>query len=69
MLARFETSGAIVGFNFPMVFSGTNIFQSNIGGCINHYTITVSGEMKFLDNFGAGFGGAIRFGEVSLVSP
>ncbi|XP_065897673.1 uncharacterized protein [Dysidea avara] len=67
VLARFETSGAIVGFNFPMVFSGTNIFQSNIGGCINHYTITVSGEMKFLDNFGAGFGGAIRFGEVSLM--
>jgi len=68
VFSRIETSGAIAEFNFPIVFHGTNTFQSNVGGCLNLYTVTVIGELNFFGNYGAGFGGAIRLGEVSLVS-
>jgi len=67
---RFGILGAILGLRFPLSFSGRNIFQSNVGGGLNmnHARVTVQGEMKFSDQSGAKFGGAIRLGELTLVS-
>jgi len=66
----FSTSGTVIGIRFPVVFSGSNIFQSNNGGGINmnHARVTIKGEMLFQDNFGAAIGGAMKLGEVTLVS-
>ena len=62
--------GTVVGFRFPVVFSGTNIFKSNTGGgvSINRATLTCDGDMLFQDNFGAFIGGGLRIGEFNLVS-
>jgi len=66
----FAVTGTVVGIRFLLVFSGTNVFRSNNGGGINidHATITVDGKILFQDNYGASIGGALRMGEVSLVS-
>jgi len=66
----FAVTGTVVGARFPVVFSGKNIFRSNIGGGINmnHARVTINGEMLFQDNYGASIGGAVRIGEVTLVS-
>ena len=66
----FAVTGTVVGIRFPVVFSGTNIFRSNNGGGINmnHARITINGTMLFQENYGATIGGAMRIGEVTLVS-
>jgi len=66
----FAVTGTVVGVRFPLVFSGTTIIRSNNGGGINinHARITIDGKMLFQDNYGASIGGALRIGEVSLVS-
>ena len=67
---HFGISGAIVGFRFPISFNGINIFQSNLGGGmnINHARIRFKGHVKFHNHQLNGFGGAIRLGELTLVS-
>ena len=46
------------------------MFRSNIGGGVNmnHAKLTISGHLEFLHNYGGTFGGAIRLGELALVS-
>ena len=53
-----------------MSFDGTNVFQSNLGGGVNvnHARVSVQGHMKFFDNHEARYGGAVRLGEITLVS-
>ena len=67
---RFGILGTILGLRFPVSFSGRNIFQSNIGGGLNmnHARVTVQGEMELSDHSGATLGGAMRLGELTLVS-
>ena len=67
---RHRYIGVVSSLRFPVKFSGTNLFHSNHGGGlnINHARITINGRMEFLDNHGAALGGAIRFGELVLVS-
>ena len=66
----YAAMGTVVGNRFPVIFSGSNIFQSNNGGGINinHARVTINGKMLFRDNFGAAIGGATRIGENTLVS-
>lgn len=54
-----------------MNFTGRNVFQSNFGSGINvnHARVSVQGLMEFYDHRGAEFGGAVRLGELTLVSP
>ena len=53
-----------------MNFSGRNVFQSNFGSGINinHARVSVHDLMEFYDHHGADFGGAVRLGELTLVS-
>ena len=65
----FGTSGTVIGIRFPVNFTGTNVFQSNLGGGvnINHARINVHGHMKLFNNHQARYGGAVRLGEITLV--
>ena len=67
---RHRYIGVVSALRFPLKFSGMNLFHFNHGGGlnINHARITIIGRMEFLGNHGAALGGAIRFGELVLVS-
>ena len=60
----------MIGIRFPVSFIGTNVFQSNLGGGVNmnHARVSVQGHMKLYNNQEARYGGAIRLGEITLVS-
>ena len=60
----------MIGVRFPVSFIGTNVFQSNRGGGVNmnHARVSVQGHMKLYNNQEARYGGAIRLGEITLVS-
>ena len=62
--------GVVLVIRFSVNFSGRNVFQSNFGSGvnINHARVTVQGLMEFYDHHGAKFGGAVRLGELTLVS-
>ena len=70
ILQAFRFQGTVFGFRFPIKFSGSNDFLSNMGGGINvnHASVTISGKTEFSNNIGTSFGGALRIGELSLVS-
>lgn len=55
---------------FPLSMSGRNLFNSNIGGGLNmdHSRVSVEGEMEFHGHHDGAFGGAMRIGELVLVS-
>ena len=60
----------VIGLRLPLEFRGRNVFRSNIGGGVNmnHAKLTISGHLEFLHNRNGSFGGAIRLGELALVS-
>jgi len=60
----------VIGLRLPVEFKGRNIFRSNIGGGVNmnHARLSIGGHLEFLHNHGSTFGGAIRLGELALVS-
>ena len=68
--SHFGIIGTVLAFRFPLSFSGRNLFQSNIGGgvTVNHATITIHGQMELYDHSDNSVGGAMRLGEVTLVS-
>jgi len=63
-------NAAITTVNFPLSFLGTNVFTSNIGGCVNVDSIKVDirGKLNFTNNSRAFFGSAMRISGLSLVS-
>ena len=69
-LYRFDFLGAVSTLRFPLTFIGKNIFHANTGGGISatHARINVGGHMEFSENREAVFGGALRLGELTLVS-
>ena len=54
----------------PLTFLGTNVFKSNVGGCINadNVKVDVYGKLEFIGNTGTVFGSAMRIVGLSLVS-
>jgi len=60
----------VAAVRFPLSISGRNIFESNIGGGLNmdHSRVSFEGEMVFYGHHGGAFGGALRIGELVLVS-
>lgn len=60
----------VAAVRFPLHISGKNIFDSNIGGGLNmdHSRVSCEGEMEFHGHHGGAFGGAMRIGELVLVS-
>jgi len=60
----------VIGLRLPVEFSGRNVFRSNVGGGVNmnHAKLTISGRLEFLHNRNGTLGGAIRLGELALVS-
>lgn len=67
-----QDTSAIAAFRFPTVFSGSNHFESNIGGGITllntRMTVTTNSSLLFLRNR-AVFGGGISMDDRCLVSP
>ena len=70
LLYRFGFLGAVSVLRFPVTFSGGNVFHANIGGGISvtHARVNIRGYMEFHNHSGAVFGGAMRLGELTLVS-
>ena len=69
-LYRFDFFGAVSTLRFPLTFGGKNVFHNNTGGGLSatHARINIGGYMEFSDNREAVFGGALRLGELTLVS-
>ena len=67
---RFGLNGVVSTVHLPLSFLGTNVFRSNVGGCINtdSVKIDVCGQLTFINNTGEVFGGAMRIVGLSLVS-
>ena len=67
ILYQYSTISAV---RFPLHISGKNIFKLNTGGGLNmdHSRVSCEGEMEFHDHHGGAFGGAMRIGELVLVS-
>ena len=68
--SHFGIIGTVLAIRFPLNFSGRNLFQSNVGGGVNanHATVTIQGQMELYDHNKNSVGGAMRLGEVTLVS-
>ena len=69
-MRRTGISGALFAIRYSVNFYGRNVFQSNFGGGINvnRATFSVQGLIELDDHHGADFGGAVRLGELTLVS-
>ena len=69
-LFRFGINGVISTARQPLTFLGVNLFDSNIGGCINinNAKVDVNGTMDFINNSGTPLGGAVRIVGFALVS-
>ena len=69
-LYRSGIFGVVLVIRYSVNFSGRNVFQSNFGSGINinHARVSVHDLMEFYDHHGADFGGAVRLGELTLVS-
>ena len=67
ILYQYSTIAAV---RFPLHISGKNVFDSNTGGGLNmdHSRVSCEGEMEFHNHHGGAFGGAMRIGELVLVS-
>ena len=70
VLYRSGIFGVVLVIRYSVNFRGRNVFLSNFGSGINinHARVNVQGLMEFYDNHGAEFGGAVRLGELTLVS-
>ena len=70
VLYRFGLLGAVSALRFPLTFSGRNVFHANTGGglSVTHARVNIGGHMEFCNHSGAVFGGALRLGELTLVS-
>ena len=67
---RTGVSSTIFAIRYSLNFYGTNILRSNFGGGINvnRARLNVQGSIELYDHHGGDFGGAIRLGELTLVS-
>ena len=67
---RFGINAAISTLHFPLNFTGTNVFTSNSGGCINtdNAQIDIRGDLIFNRNNGSVSGSALRVTGLAVVS-
>ena len=60
----------MVAIRFPLRMSGKNLFNSNVGSGLNmdHSRVSIEDTMEFHGHHDGALGGAMRIGELVLVS-